>query len=141
MGANGSAFPSGSASNQIPRSGGHRLKSRSQSSHALDCVKGSNNNELRHGDHSMDEYYVINAQYSTSAAQDGLSSSIPADMWDLPPNSQSYSPSRYRRKHGRGRGGHQEPDSAQPSRKNRFMQLPVLETLINLSRKGKWNTF
>jgi len=152
MGANGSAFQSGlTQAQQDPqrrRSSDGRLKSRSQSSYGLDCIKASCNNNGTPGSHHREDgggrcYYNLNSMdpgkqphppSSGGGSGNGLSSSIPADLWDLPPNSQSYSPCRYRRK-----TGHHDRDqqTQQPTRKTRFMQLPVLEALINLSKKGK----
>ena len=81
--------------------GGGRLKSRSQSSSALYCIKANNNGQLgpvdgssglghrRHLHSSTGDY--TNLAYHHHQGNNALSSSIPADLWDLAPTTKSFS--------------------------------------------------
>lgn len=75
MGANGSSHDG-------------RLKSRSQSSSALYCIGKSGNGSV------IEAQGNYGNQYSNCHTDglNGLSSSIPADIWDLPCTAKSYSP-------------------------------------------------
>ena len=134
---------------------GGRLKSRSQSSSALYCIKPSVNNNgglhpLQHSSQTQVNYNEESPYYNLNSAtspkpnhhynhhyqgtSNGLSSSIPADLWDLPPNSKSYSPVRLQtQKQSRSQHHLVEPTSKQ----HRLIQTPAVEALINRGKKGK----
>ncbi|CAL8080934.1 unnamed protein product [Orchesella dallaii] len=77
MGANGSSHDG-------------RLKSRSQSSSALYCIGKSGNGSIieAHSNYGNQNHY----SNGHSTTVNGLSNSIPADIWDLPCTAKSYSP-------------------------------------------------
>lgn len=67
-----------------------RLKSRSQSSSALYCIGKSGNGSIIEAQSNYGNHNPYSNCHSTAA--NGLSSSIPADIWDLPCTAKSYSP-------------------------------------------------
>ncbi|CAG7725378.1 unnamed protein product [Allacma fusca] len=119
-----------------------RLKSRSQSSSALYCIKSGNaNNNFQGG--GRDPHHP--AVYTNGGM---LSNSIPADLWDLPPTTKSYSP--ITRKHSRPHLEHQKSAefpsqdvTAKNQRNQKHRAFPFVDAFIHRSsgkrdaKKGK----
>ena len=132
--------------------GGGRLKSRSQSSSALYCIKANNNGQLgpvdgssglghrRHLHSSTGDY--TNLAYHHHQGNNALSSSIPADLWDLAPTTKSFSP--ITRKHSRPHLEHQQsaeyPSEVESkNQKNKHRPFPFVDAFIHrASEKRKY---